>query len=220
MGKCYWCQQFERCNMTDKSLDEIFLSGEKVFHGKIIDVERWQVSLPNGKIALREVVKHPGAAAIVPADDRGYVTLIRQFRIAIGRFTWEIPAGKLDYTGEDPLECARRELEEETGLHAEHWRLLTKADTTPGFCTEQIALYLATGLSQHASHTDPDEFLQITCIPLQDAVENVMNGEIHDAKTALGLLMARDILLAGKTLPSRDVTSIQRGKGAFASPEA
>jgi ADP-ribose pyrophosphatase len=206
--------------MTDKSMEETFLSGEKIFHGKIIDVERWQVLLPNGKTALREVVKHPGAAAIVPVDDKGYVTMVRQCRIAVGRFTWEIPAGKLDYTGEDPLECARRELEEETGLRAECWRLLARVDTTPGFCTEQIDLYLATGLSQHAPHTDPDEFLHITRIPLQDAAENVMNGEIQDAKTALGLLMARDILLAGKTFSVRDMTSIQRGKDAFASPEA
>jgi ADP-ribose pyrophosphatase len=205
--------------MTDKSLEETFLSGESVFSGKLIHVERWQVSLPNGKTALREVVKHPGAAAVVPVDDRGNITLVRQYRVAIGRFTWEIPAGKLDHAGEDPFECARRELEEETGLRAEHWRLLTRVDTTPGFCTERIALYLATGLSQHAPHTDPDEFLRITCIPLHEAAELVMNGDIRDAKTALGILMARNVLFAGDALPARDMTSIQRGKSAFASPE-
>ena len=100
--------------MTDDALRETFLSGEEVFHGKLINVEHWQVRLPDGQTALREVVKHRGAAAVVPIDDDGNVTLVRQHRVAVGRFTWEIPAGKLDAAQENPLAAARRELEEET----------------------------------------------------------------------------------------------------------
>ncbi len=176
--------------MGDESLRETPFHKEEVFRGKIINVEHWQVHLPNGKAALREVVKHPGAAAIVPVDDEGFVTLVRQHRVAIDRMTWEIPAGKLNFLGEDPLACAIRELEEETGLRAEHWEKLSLVDTTPGFCTERIGLYLATGLSQHEAHSDPDEFLHIQRVPLAQAVAQVMAGELRDAKTALGILMA------------------------------
>lgn len=205
--------------MTDKALQETYISGKKMFCGKIISVEHWQVSLPDGKTALREVVRHPGAAAIVPVDDRGYVTLVRQHRIAIGRFTWEIPAGKLDHDEEEPFTCAKRELEEETGLHAENWHLLTSVDTTPGFCTERIALYLATGLSQHTAHADPEEFLHLAQIPLAEAVNLVMKGDIRDSKTALGLLMAQNILASREHVSVCLTPSIQRGAGALPSPE-
>ena len=176
--------------MGDEALRETPFQTKAVFDGKIISVEHWLVKLPNGREALREVVKHPGAAAIVPVDGDGYVTLVRQHRVAIGRMTWEIPAGKLNFAGEDPFHCAVRELEEETGLKAGRWELLTRVDTTPGFCTERIALYLATDLSQHEAHADEDEFLELKRIPLTEAAEQVMAGEIRDGKTALGILMA------------------------------
>lgn len=176
--------------MADEALRETPFQKQVVFDGKIISVEHWQVKLPDGREALREVVKHLGAAAVVPVDEDGYVTLVRQHRVAIDRMTWEIPAGKLNFAGEDPLDCAIRELEEETGLKAGCWELLTLVDTTPGFCTERIALYLATDLSQHEAHADEDEFLQVTRIPLSEAVKQVMAGELRDAKTALGILMA------------------------------
>lgn len=182
--------------MGDEALRETPFREEVVFRGRIINVEHWQVLLPNGREALREVVKHPGAAAIVPVDAEGFVTLVRQHRVAIDRMTWEIPAGKLNDASEDPFACAARELEEETGLRAERWELLTRVDTTPGFCTERIALYLARGLSQHQAHTDPDEFLRLKRIPLAQAARQVMAGELRDAKTALGLLMAWNRLQA------------------------
>lgn len=180
--------------MQDDELREDYLSGETVFQGKIIRVEHWQVGLPNGKTALREIVRHNGAAAIVPVDEDGNVTLVRQHRVAAGRFTWEIPAGKLDSPEEDPFLAAKRELEEETGLQAEHWRLLTRIDTTPGFCTERIALYLATGLSQHATHPDADEFLHLKKMPLEDAARLCLEGQLRDSKTIIGLLMAQQLL--------------------------
>ena len=200
--------------LDDRKLEEVFLSSEQVFEGKLINVEHWQVRLPNGDQALREVVKHRGAAAVVPLDDAGNVTLVRQHRIAVGRFTWEIPAGKLDHAGEDMMECAVRELEEETGLRAEHFRLLTVLDTTPGFCSEQIGIYLATGLSQHPSHTDEDEFLSVASVPLSEAVDLVMSGEIHDSKTAVGLLMAWNLQNRLAAAPFDRSSVIQRfGKG-------
>ncbi|MBQ8081005.1 MAG: NUDIX hydrolase [Clostridia bacterium] len=175
-------------------LRETYLSGETIYDGAVVHLERWQVSLPNGGTAAREVVKHIGAAAVVPIDADGYITLVRQHRVAIDEMTWEIPAGKLDQPDEDPLLCAKRELEEETGLNAEHWRLLNRVITTPGFCTERISIYLATGLSQHAAHTDPDEFLFTKRIPFADALKMVDRGELTDQKTAVGILMAARVL--------------------------
>ena len=188
--------------MGDEQLKEVYLSREDIYDGAIIKVEKWQVALPDGRTAVREIVKHKGAAAIVPVDDKGYVTLVRQHRVAIDEFTWEIPAGKLDDAAEDPFDCARRELEEETGLRAEHWQKLNHVVTTPGFCTEKIALYLATGLSRHEAHPDADEFLNLMSIPLQEAVNYVMTGEITDAKTCLGLLMAEKVLSQARFAPT------------------
>lgn len=171
-------------------LREVPLSDETVFKGALIDVSHMQVRLPNGAQSLREIVHHKGAAAVVPVDDEGNVYMVRQHRVVVDMMTLEIPAGKLDYVGEDPLVCANRELEEETGLRAQRMELLTHVVTTPGFCTEKIGLYLATGLSQHEDHPDQDEFLHVEKLPLSEAVERVMRGELRDAKTALGLLMA------------------------------
>lgn len=203
--------------MRDEALKETFLSSQEIYRGAIIQVEKWQVSLPNGGTAIREIVKHKGAAAIVPVDDKGYVTMVRQHRIAVDKFTWEIPAGKLDSLLEDPFDAAKRELEEETGLQAQHWHLLNRIDTTPGFCSERIAIYVATGLSQHPSHPDPDEFLQLKRIPLDEAVAQCMAGEINDSKTVIGLLMAQRYL-HDQAVPSFDAASaIQRMSGAASS---
>ena len=203
--------------MTDDALRENYLSKEELYQGRIIRVERWQVGLPNGKTATREIVVHNGAAAIVPIDSEGNVTLVRQHRIAAGRFTWEIPAGKLDSPAEDPFAAAKRELEEETGLNAENWQFLTRIDTTPGFCTEKISIYLATGLSQHPAHTDPDEFLRLTKLPLSEAVELCMAGELRDSKTVVGLLMAQRMLEKQAQLPLGAPASIQRDNAAVSS---
>lgn len=180
--------------MNDDELREQYLSGETIFDGKVVHLERWQVALPNGETAVREVIKHIGAAAVVPIDEDGNITLVRQHRVAIDEMTWEIPAGKLDEPDEDPLLCARRELEEETGLNADNWQLLSRVVTTPGFCTERISIYLATGLSQHNAHTDPDEFVRVKKIPFTDAVRDVLHGKLYDQKTALGILLAKAAL--------------------------
>lgn len=206
--------------MKDEELREKFLSAEDVYSGKIIRVQRWQVALPNGQTALREIVRHNGASAIVPVDDQGFVTLVRQHRVAIDQCTWEIPAGKLDSPQEDPFAAAKRELEEETGLQAAHWRELTRVFTTPGFCNEKIAIYLATGLSQHPAHPDADEFLGLKKMPLAEAVERCMAGEFQDGKTVIGLLMAQQALYAQDAPLAGMMTNIQRYAGASSSREA
>ncbi|HNW87709.1 MAG TPA: NUDIX hydrolase [Candidatus Limiplasma sp.] len=177
-------------NPEDSAILETPLRDELVFHGALIDVTHMTVRLPNGREALREVVRHKGAAAVVPVDADGFVTLVRQHRVVVDQVTLEIPAGKLDHVGEDPLACAHRELEEETGLRARHMDLLCPMITTPGFCTEKVSIYLATGLSRYHAHLDEDEFLNVVRMPLEEAVSRAMRGELNDGKTSLGLLMA------------------------------
>ena len=207
-------------NTLDSQLREQFLSGEEIYPGKIIRVEKWQVELPNGGTAMREIVKHNGASAIVPVDDSGMVTMVRQHRVAIDQCTWEIPAGKLDSPNEDPFEAAKCELEEETGLQAEHWQKLTSVYTTPGFCNERISIYLATGLSQHPAHPDADEFLRLKKIPLDDAIAQCVSGEIQDGKTLVGLLLAKQILSL-RDMPLMGAgASVPRFGAARASREA
>lgn len=176
--------------IEDTNLQETILSKKQQFDGALISVEHWDVEICGGKTALREIVRHPGAAAIVPVDSTGIVTLVAQYRVAMGRVMLEIPAGKKDTPDEDGLTCAKRELREETGLTAAHWRYLTTIDTSPGFLTERIALYLATGLSEGEADPDEDEFVRVQRMPLAEAVDKVMAGEITDAKTIAGLMMA------------------------------
>ena len=184
--------------MNDQELREIPFSSETIYNGKILHVEKWQVTCPNGHPATREIVVHKGAAAVVPVFEDGTTLLVRQHRVAVDRVTLEIPAGKLDSAGEDPLDCAVRELREETGLSAQRMTLLTSLLTTPGFCTEKIAIYLAQGLSQGETHPDEDEFLGLVRIPLDEAVAMVMRGELRDSKTICGLMMAREAIRSRK----------------------
>ena len=184
--------------MDYSELREIPFAKETIYEGMILHVEKWQVTCPNGHAAPREIVVHKGAAAVVPVYDDGTTLLVRQHRVSVDRVTLEIPAGKLDSADEDPLECAVRELREETGLRAEKMTLLTSMLTTPGFCTEKIGIYLAQGLSEGDMHLDEDEFLGVVRMPLDEAIEMVMRGDIRDSKTICGLLMARDVIARQK----------------------
>ncbi|MDR0898628.1 MAG: NUDIX hydrolase [Oscillospiraceae bacterium] len=180
--------------MNNERLFEKIISQKESFHGRLIQVEEWQVELFDGRYAPREIVRHVGAAAVVPVDAAGYVTLVQQYRVAMGRVMLEIPAGKKDSPEEDALVCARRELSEETGFTAQNWRFLTTIDTSPGFLTERIGLYLATELLEGDTHPDEGEFLSLVRMPLTEAVQKVMAGEITDAKSIAGLLMAWQVL--------------------------
>ncbi|HHT07729.1 MAG: NUDIX hydrolase [Christensenellales bacterium] len=194
-----------------QNLREKVLTKQTEFEGKIITVQQWKVALPDGREAGREIVLHNGAAAVVPVDKQNRVTLVRQHRVAIDQVTLEIPAGKLDDPKEDPFLCAKRELEEETGLLAGKWQKMAHVVTTPGFCTERIALYLATDLTQAKAHTDPDEFLSLVKMPLTEAIMMVEKGQIVDAKTCLGLLLAQQILNQPAFLWQDNMTQMKPG---------
>lgn len=177
----------------DMDIMEKNIDSKRVFDGIILHIDHLTNELPNGKPAKREVARHVGASAVIPVDAQGNVWLVRQFRAPIDQILLEIPAGKLDYKGEDRLSAAKRELAEETGLTAASWTHLCDTVTTPGFSDELISLYLAQELSSGDSHPDEDEFLNIERIPLKEAVEMVMRGEISDAKTICAVLMADKI---------------------------
>ena len=160
------------------------------YTGIIVDVHTDMIRLPNGEITMREVVHHPGGICVAAISDNGMVTLVRQFRYPFAEHLLELPAGKLE-PGEEPLSAAKRELSEETGLEAEHWTALGAVYTSPGFSTETLYLYLATGLYQGAAHPDPNEFLDVEQLPLDELIRRIDRGEIHDAKTVIGSLRAR-----------------------------
>ncbi len=172
----------------DANLAEKPLTEDVAWTGRIFNVNRLQVELPDGRTALRDVVRHPGAVAIVALTSDGKICLVRQYRTALGRVTVEIPAGKLD-PGEDPLECASRELLEETGMTADKMAFLTTIATSDGFCDELIHIYMATGLSLGTSSPDDDEFINVDLVDLGELVDAVLDGRIEDAKTVVGALI-------------------------------
>ena len=172
----------------DAAISERIEDEQCVFEGRIFNVDRLQVRLPDGREGLRDVVRHPGAVAIVALTDEGRICLVRQYRTSLGRVTVEIPAGKLD-AGEDPLDCARRELVEETGMRAEKMAFLTTIATSDGFTDELIHIYMATGLSFDESSPDDDEFINVDLVDLPELVDAVLDGRIEDAKTVVGALI-------------------------------
>lgn len=172
----------------DAQLHERIIDEQQVWSGRIFDINRLQVALPDGRPAVRDVVRHPGAVAVVALTQDQRVVLVRQYRTALDRVTVEIPAGKLD-PGEDPLEAARRELLEETGVTAGKIGYLTTMATSDGFCDELIHLYMATDLRFSQSNPDDDEFLHVDLVPIQQLIDAVLDSRIEDGKTALGALI-------------------------------
>lgn len=161
--------------------------------GVIINMRTDEVLLPNGKTALREVIEHPGAVAVLPLDAEGFSYCVRQFRYPVNAHLLEIPAGKLD-PGEEHAACAARELSEETGIEAGRLIYLGVIYTSPGFCDEAIHLYLALDLEFKNAHPDEDEFLDVEKISFDTLVEMAMSGEIPDAKTTAAVLKAKRYL--------------------------
>lgn len=159
---------------------------KNIYKGKVVTLNLETVTLPNGTTVELEIVRHPGAAAIVPMKDPGTVVLVRQFRLAAGGFIYEIPAGKL-HPGEDPRDCAAREIEEEIGYRAETIERLETFFTAPGFCDEVMHLFEATGLIKTRQRLDHDEVLDVVEMPLADAIARIRDGTIRDAKTIVGL---------------------------------
>lgn len=166
------------------------VGGRRAYNGRVISVDVDEVRFPDGSLGSLEMVRHPGASAVVPllggTKSDPTVLLIRQYRYAAEGFIYEVPAGRLD-PGESPAHCAARELREETGYEAAELSHIYTMYTTPGFTDEKIHLFLATGLRAGEAHREPDEFMELTPMPLSRAMAMVQSGEIQDAKTALAL---------------------------------
>lgn len=158
-----------------------------IYEGRIVSLRIEPVRLPNGEHCDMEIVTHPGGAAVVAVDQAGDTCLLRQYRHAVGGWLWELPAGKID-AGETPLATAQRELAEEAGVVAEHWRELGDMISSPGVFTERVHLFLATGLSAVAPAAEPHEVFEIHWLPLGEAICRAAAGEYHDAKTVIALL--------------------------------
>lgn len=171
----------------DAELHERILSEDVAWRGKLLDVRTLEVELPNGRHTGRDVIRHPGASAVVALTETGKIVLVRQYRTAIDRVTVEIPAGKLD-PGEDPEDCARRELLEETGFKAGRINLLTTIAPAVGYSDELIHIYMATGLTFVGASPDDDEFVNVDLVPLHELIDAVLDGKIQDTKTVIGAL--------------------------------
>jgi ADP-ribose pyrophosphatase len=163
---------------------------KEIFKGTIINLSVDSVVLSEQKVAM-ECIQHPGGAAVVPLLQDDSVVLIKQYRYVIGATIWEIPAGRLE-SGENPQECALRELEEEVGYEATAIKKLTDCYSAPAYCTEVISIFLATGLLPSKQLLDADEIIEVVTMPLTEAVAMVERKEITDAKTVIGLLLAHN----------------------------
>ena len=164
------------------------IKNNKIYQGRVIDLSVDTVLFSEQEVDM-ECIKHPGGAAVVPLLSDGSVVLIKQYRYVIGKTIWEIPAGRLEPT-ESPRDCALRELEEEVGFRATEVVQLTEIYSAPAYCTEVIYIYLAMGLVPGVQKLDQDEYIEVVTLPLSKAVAMVERGEITDAKTVTGLLLA------------------------------
>lgn len=161
-----------------------------IHRGRVFTLVRENVTLDNGATTDLEYIEHPGAAAVVPLIRPAEVVLVRQYRHALKGYIWEIPAGTLE-PGEPVMDCARRELTEETGYAAADWHKLGEITPVPGYSDERIHLFLAAGLSAATQHLDSDEVLAVHRFALAEALAMIGRGEIQDAKSICGLLLAR-----------------------------
>ncbi|RLB08669.1 MAG: ADP-ribose pyrophosphatase [Deltaproteobacteria bacterium] len=162
---------------------------ETIYRGRIFRLVKENVQLQNGVETQLDIIRHPGAAAVVPAYGYDKIILIKQYRHAIGEYIWEIPAGTLNEE-EDPLECAKRELLEETGYRAEFWEKLGEITPVPAYSDERIHVYFAANLVQERQSLDEDEILEVHKLKVPDVLEMIKRGEIKDSKTIASIFMA------------------------------
>lgn len=168
------------------------LSRDLVQKGAIIDYYQDTIQVPNGNIVKWDFIKHNGAAAVVPVDDRGRLIMVSQYRNALDRYTLEIPAGGLNGADEPTKDAAARELTEETGYTAKKLELLLTIRTTVAFCNEKIDIYVATGLTPGRQHLDEDEYVTVKAYDLEELIQKVLAGEIQDAKTVSAILAYKE----------------------------
>lgn len=169
------------------------IKSDTVYQGKAFDVHRDQVLLPDGKITNLDVVSHPGAVTLVPVDSQGRILFVRQYRHAVGKMLLELPAGTLD-PGEQPNICALREVREETGMSAAKLEHIGEFFLAPGYSTEFMYIYLATGLQPDPLPGDEDEFITVEPMAIDDVPELISQGKIRDAKSLAALLLAKPYL--------------------------
>lgn len=178
----------------DSHLIETCIESESIWQGRLLDVRRDRVRLPDGSEGVREYIVHPGAVVIIPVLADGRLLFERQYRYPVGRVMLELPAGKID-PNEDPLLTAQRELQEETGHTASYWRHLATMHPTIGYANERIEIYLAEGLNALGSNQlDEGEFLEVIELSLPEAMDAVKNGDLTDGKTLSALLWAEKVL--------------------------
>ncbi len=173
------------------------LSKEYKFNGEVIKLRVDTVSTPAGNISTREIVEHPGGVGVIPVYDDGTVIMEWQYRRPFDTKLYEIPAGKFN-SSEDPLECGKRELEEETGMCAKKYVSLGKIYPTPGFCSEVVYIYAAFGLYEGKANPDEDELIETERVPLNRLVDMVLSGDITDAKTCVAILKLNELMRRGK----------------------
>jgi len=161
--------------------------------GRVFSLLRENITLENGVTVDLDIIRHPGASAMVPVSGDGNVLMLRQYRHALGDFIWEIPAGTMD-PGEAPLECAKRELEEETGFSAKTWKKIGEITPVPGYSDERIHVFVAADLRPAHQDLDRDEVLSLHEMPFQGALDMIFKGELQDGKTICALLMAARML--------------------------
>lgn len=183
-------------NNDSADFTEPTIHTEPIFHGKVISLQVDTVKLPDGKTATREIVRHPGAAAVIALLD-GKLLVVEQYRKPMDKLQVEIPAGKLD-GDEDPMEAARRELEEETGYRAKSLRKLCNFYTSPGFADEELFVYFTEELEPGQMKLDDEEFLNVSAVTLEEALELIKEKRISDAKTILAVYAWRLYLLTGE----------------------
>lgn len=181
------------------------LKRELAYTGTILRVYQDTVQVPDGESRVWDFVAHDGAAAVVAVREDGKILIVRQYRNALDRFTLELPAGKVDDPAEPKVECAMRELEEETGYRSENLELLITVNTTVAFCNELIEIYLARDLVPTHQHLDEDEEIEVEAYSLEELCQMIFRQELRDAKTVAGLL-AYQAWLAGKGTEKRGRT--------------
>jgi len=178
-----------------EDFQEKTLSSSKIFQGRIINLRKDEVMLPNGRNSIREIIEHPGAVVILAINEEKEIIMIKQFRKAAEEVLWELPAGTIE-ENEELISCARRELEEETGYYPKKLKKAITYFSTPGFCDEKLTLFIAEDLEKREKNLDEDEFIQVEHLKISEVLKMVKENVIKDAKTIIGILYLKSFLSA------------------------
>lgn len=173
-------------------IDEKTLKSERIYEGKVINLRVDTVELPDRKYSKREIVEHDGAVGVLAVTKEGKLIFVKQYRKAVEQILLEIPAGRIE-TDEDPVDCAKRELKEETGYHADQLVKMIDFYTSPGFSNEVLHIFLADGVSEGTANPDEDEYIEVLYLTLQEAMDRIKAGEIKDSKTIIAILLYESI---------------------------